>query len=776
MLINKVNKLQNIHNFIDFTSQNLNLSSVKQIKWWEEKTINFKNILVYAPNWSWKTNFSRFFDFISTKDTDFSKLLSKEAGGDQTKLSFSLELNNKEINQNNYLEIEDLKNIYVFNSDFIDKTLKSASFSKKIEWKLIVPIWEVSSIITDLEQENKWLLKEKELSFKKIKESFDLQEIEIEKKYKRKEINVWKEFKISNIIDIEWNIINTITNDEENFKDCEEKIEKLKSFSEDDKINFWVTKLLDIDLDLIRECINILKEPKSFNVFENKDVEDKIKYLTTHWLSEQKNIQIWIEKSEEIWKCLLCWRKVDDAVTELFSNYKNYFSQEKSKFENIIDEKIKKIDFLITKIERINNDNQAKITDYIKIFDINKIYKELKKDELIESLWILKQYLLNKKSNTSEVMVITQDIVWIIQTLNNNIESNFSLSAEINKKIDSNDSERSKLRTIIWKKYLYNFSFENKSEFEKIKSINIQLEWNQKKIIHEKTLLPQNDVLSQLVYLMNLFLHSYLWLDKYEVKENNGLITLNLNCSTSSYNISSETKIISEWEKNMIALTYYLAASIEKYKSFDEFKEVIFLIDDPISSISYWNFFWICNLLNNYDNKIIEKVWNNNKTTQKNIQKLLLTHNTQFFNMLVNNIFKDKALYFLLTPNKLEWIENKKLMSEFKTSIYRINKYSQWDYSFWNVGNDLRRFFETIRHFYGFKEQFEANTLQKIFESFEEDKHKEFYDASNYYSHSNPEIDVDSIWTINIDKIIEQFIELIWKSVFKDLWQEIQEK
>jgi hypothetical protein len=144
--------------------------------------------------------------------------------------------------------------------------------------------------------------------------------------------------------------------------------------------------------------------------------------------------------------------------------------------------------------------------------------------------------------------------------------------------------------------------------------------------------------------------------------------------------------------------------------------------------------------------------------------------------MLVNNIFKDKALYFLLTPNKLEWIENKKLMSEFKTSIYRINKYSQWDYSFWNVGNDLRRFFETIRHFYGFKEQFEANTLQKIFESFEEDKHKEFYDASNYYSHSNPEIDVDSIWTINIDKIIEQFIELIWKSVFKDLWQEIQEK
>gem|GEM_PF-4561599 len=37
----------------------------------------------------------------------------------------------------------------------------------------------------------------------------------------------------------------------------------------------------------------------------------------------------------------------------------------------------------------------------------------------------------------------------------------------------------------------------------------------------------------------------------------------------------------------MIALSYYLASSIEKYTSFDCFKEIIFLIDDPISSISY---------------------------------------------------------------------------------------------------------------------------------------------------------------------------------------------
>lgn len=310
MLVDKINKLNYILNFINFNSQDINISSIKQNKWWEEKIINLKNTLIYAPNWSWKTNFSRFFDFISNKEENLFKLLSKEAWNDKTKLSFSLDLNNDKINENNYLEKDILNNIYVFNSDFIDKTIKSSNFSKKIEWKLIVPIWEESSIITNLEEENKKILDIKKDYLKNIKNNFSSKEFNLEKKYKRNERNLWQEFKLINIIDIEWNNINIINNDEIKFKNCEEKIEKLKSFNEDDKIKYNIAKISDDEIELIYNCILILKEKKTFNIFENDEIEKKVKYITNNWLEQQKDIEKGIEKSNEIWTCLLCWRKI----------------------------------------------------------------------------------------------------------------------------------------------------------------------------------------------------------------------------------------------------------------------------------------------------------------------------------------------------------------------------------------------------------------------------------------------------------------------------------
>jgi len=34
-----------------------------------------------------------------------------------------------------------------------------------------------------------------------------------------------------------------------------------------------------------------LKEEKTFDVFENEEVEKKIKYITSNWLDEQKDIE-----------------------------------------------------------------------------------------------------------------------------------------------------------------------------------------------------------------------------------------------------------------------------------------------------------------------------------------------------------------------------------------------------------------------------------------------------------------------------------------------------
>jgi hypothetical protein len=110
------------------------------------------------------------------------------------------------------------------------------------------------------------------------------------------------------------------------------------------------------------------------------------------------------------------------------------------------------------------------------------------------------------------------------------------------------------------------------------------------------------------------------------------------------------------------------------------------------------------------------------------------------------------------------------LMSEFKTSVYRIYKNE------WNVWNDLRRFFETIKHFYGIQGNFNSDCLKKIFSNFEEQQHKEFYYASNHYSHINSNIEPFEGWWIeeNMENILEQFDKLITESAFKWLWEEVK--
>ncbi|MDR2640798.1 MAG: hypothetical protein LBC61_05890 [Candidatus Peribacteria bacterium] len=76
---------------------------------------------------------SRFLNKISSDTSDLSNILSKEAEN-LDELNFSLNIDGVDIDRKNYLSQGNLlRNIYVFNSDYIDKTIRSEGFSKKIE-------------------------------------------------------------------------------------------------------------------------------------------------------------------------------------------------------------------------------------------------------------------------------------------------------------------------------------------------------------------------------------------------------------------------------------------------------------------------------------------------------------------------------------------------------------------------------------------------------------------------------------------------------------------
>jgi len=217
---------------------------------------------------------------------------------------------------------------------------------------------------------------------------------------------------------------------------------------------------------------------------------------------------------------------------------------------------------------------------------------------------MLEKLLDSKKLNPKICKIFKGDIKKEIEILNKNIINNKDIIIEINKKIDNSSNEETELRKTIGQKYLFDFYTNKKTDFDKIMILNEELKNIEQELEREKNKLPNTDVLPNIVLLFNKFLHNFLGLNKYEAKIEEETISLQLN----KVNISRETKKISEGEKIMIGLCYFLAASIQKFNSLEKYKNSIFIIDDPICSTSYGNFFGICNLLKEFDYQVCKKI------------------------------------------------------------------------------------------------------------------------------------------------------------------------
>lgn len=765
MKLDEIKSIKNVRNFLNFNGTNAFLC--KKIK----KQGGFDSCnetVIYAPNGTGKTNLSRIFCYIPNPEKNIEDLLSLEANQNVGELSFSFCFDGNIIDEQNFKSNENqkiLNNCYVFNSDYVEENVRCNNFSDK-------NINGTVSITLGKENINIQLLKSeidlKSSNRKKYKDTLITNIEKIKKglrssKYKGNDISIWQEFDLNKIINDRYEIL--IPTKKEKFDYCEDNFLKIKNLTLSNKIQYSLAETPKDKTDVLDKLFSFLKEEKTFSKFD-KETESKISDITKNWIG-QSLLKEGIRQSEEHKKCLLCDRNIDSSVETLFEKYKNYFEDEKGKFEGKVEQFKRDLQLLKVDLQKINNNLQSETEELIKVFSLKQNWADLSTETMIKEIETFEQLLDSKKSNPQICPKFKQDIKTEIEKLNQKIKYNSAIVTDINKRIDNSNSKETELRKTIGQKYLYDLYINNKNIFDDITSLNIDIEKGEKNLKIEQDKLPKIDMLSNVVDLFNVFLHDFVGLNKYTAKIVNNSISLHLN----DVDISKETKKISEGEKTMIAFCYFLAASIQKFNSPEKYKDSIFIIDDPICSTSYGNFFGICNLSNEFENKIYKKFWN--KEQKPKVQKILLTHNTQFFNMLRNNVFKEKATYFILNEKGLKTILPKQLISEFETALCRIYEASKDTNYDGNVGNDMRRFFETVRHFYGFH-QFEADSVKSIFTGFEESTHKEFYAAINYYSHGNPEANTDPIPPENMSKLLEEFVSLIEKSQFKDLWNNVK--
>lgn len=725
-----------------------------------------KNI-IYAPNGTGKTTISRLLDQISKKEP-IVNLLSQEEE-DESKQDFEIIVESDTVNKSNYLD-KDL-NFLVFNTDYIDSIVRKDDFSKNdVSGEITIPIGEESNEIVSLKAKIIDYEQERDLKCQSLSESFEkLKKQKIQDKvYSKQDISIWEECKLDRLIQPTYTI--NIPTKLPDFDTCEKDFQDITGLTEENKINNTNIGRISYSAQEIEQIFEEMFTPKNFPEFDEA-TKASIQNITRDWINSHL-LHKGVEKSLADNECILCKRSLDEHSSQLFSSYAEYFKNEESSFKQKLENYQQTINELKTAIGRKNNNLQHNVNQVTRTLGITETWQDFDIQEVTELLTKVEESIQQKNSNSSLSLNPLGDdeenkgknLIEKLESLNQALEKNKVLIEAINSKIDKTSNRKTELRKLIGQKLLYELYIENKAIVDSVIELNKNISDTKSNLKNEESKLPKNSVADNVVKLCNIFLHDYLYLKKYQLSHQEGIIHLSLEKT----NISQNGQKISEGEKTMIALCYFLASSIKYLNSITSFDNGVFIIDDPVNSTGYSYFFGICNLIKYFHETIRKNIWNEDTNEGLiNIQKVILTHNSQFFNVMMENVFKDKSEYFMLSESTISKIGKNQLRSEFDTSLCNIKKAVTVDENI-SIGNDLRRFFETVRHFYGIKD-FNADALKLIFPAFQEHKHAIFYTVINYYSHGNPEAHTDPLPT-NFNQFRDEFNELISESQFKDKW------
>ncbi len=371
---------------------------------------------------------------------------------------------------------------------------------------------------------------------------------------------------------------------------------------------------------------------------------------------------------------------------------------------------------LLEKYNKFLNDSQTKIIEHLKTLQQNvnqipNLYSRfLSKTLPIENnLRKTVEYFPSLKGKSFTLFKREDDLVAIIKTLSTEIQrkiDNISLPVDISKQIaelntfiqntkkirkDNNDLIQHVNKTLISlnaeklsiKRNLCKSAFNDlidnlcSSAKELIETRNqIAIVNSEIKELQASAQMKKKDLIAATFKeLLNSFFKN-----KYEFDEESFKFKL-LNCDVTN----DLDYVLSEAEKNIIAFCYYIASIYNVVESEDDLKRIFYVIDDPVSSMDFLYVYNVAIIINNYCKKKYDT----------NI--LLLTHNLEFFNIVLKNGLIDVGIS--LYKGELKKVSDNVLMpyENHLKDIYNISK--GIDTPTHTTPNSIRHIIESINKF-----------------------------------------------------------------------------
>ena len=672
--------------------------------------INNSVAVVYGKNGEGKTTISDEINKLRTEENQQLKL--KDVSGNIIELSE-----------------EELRRIFVYSENFIDKNVKFNESGLK------------SIIMFGKQVELDDKIKEKEDLLKKYKSELTKSDDKI------------KEF-----------------TDIKSVKSPDYYINKIKNYLKGD--NSWADVDRKIKGNKNKTPVDVMDIVSVFDTKDSLDeIEKEFKHLEEIFLKKDSNFSSKIEKleliknSKEIEENIQKLLKVKFTKNELTENESKILEYIKNGqqvfYENVKEYFKKDVDIcpyclrkiseqyrneLVKDIENILNDEinqyKTKLEDLIILnIEINETYKEideiLYKDlvTLIEKYDIQKnkinELIKKKKNNVYEMLTENElenvNISTIINDINTNFERLNTKIEEINNIIEN--KEKTKQRLILLNKKIYYYKIQDdynnykkfREEKEKEIANNELIKKNIKTTKTEITTLnAQKNNIHIALDKLNKYLE-YILFDKNRLK---------LECRDNEYFVKVngkdvKLKDLSLGERNIISLAYFFTLMLEENNEDSEFeKDSFIVIDDPISSVDSDNKIGIYSFLRMMFYKIIKN---------SNSKIICFSHNLEvIFNLekTFSDIGKAKMTIKELRKCKLNEFKYRKYneYSKMLTEIYEFaNKEEGYEKLEYTIGNQMRKVLEAYATF-NYKKGIEnISTTEEILNKIEDESKREYF-------------------------------------------------
>ena len=375
-------------------------------------------------------------------------------------------------------------------------------------------------------------------------------------------------------------------------------------------------------------------------------------------------------------------------VKDLIDAYNNYFDKTQIEIEKILNNNLIKLDNTKNLIHEINKqiisnlnlfNKQKFLFSNTKDIEITQIAID---DNFFDKLKSIKQEIEDKKNNITKTDF---NLEALYKSAQDSLDKFIDKIKQFNTNIDilekaksSSKAEMTEIRKNICLSTLVFIKQNNKELIEEYHNnitnlISIEEEIRQK----SSTKKCKDEMYKIFTECIQVFFG-----DKYSVEKDTFKIIFKNTI------LNNPINHLSDGEKTLISFCYYIASINQKISRVEDYDKLIFIIDDPISSLDYEYIYKTAGFIKNI-NEYIKEI--------KEPKYIILTHNIEFYNILLGNKIIKTAYY--LTKEKLKKADSNFIFpyEAHLKAIYNVaNKVKVPDYT---IPNSIRHILEAIKNF-----------------------------------------------------------------------------